>query len=319
MACPQANRILWAESDRGGLAIGTEGGEWLLTASEGQALSPKDLSFQPQSWYGSQPGLAPLRAGASLLFMQRGGEVCRDIGYSLADDRYNSSDLSLLARHMLRDDPAIQWAWQAEPFGIVWFLRASGQLAGLTCMREQEVIAWHRHETRGKITALTSIPGASGNWQVWIICEREDDQGNLSRRVERLASFFQGGDPAGARHLDGREDRPFAARIIPLFSDVNLDSGSTFTAPRKINAIKCRVINSRPFKCRVISQGAEDSPTIPVPPRGAEYVTEADWACPIAAGFRDNPRLELILDGPDPATITGLACAVEFAPQIGGM
>ena len=122
LAAAQANRILWCQSDRNVLALGTAGGEWTLSGGEsGGALTPSSLSFQPQTFYGSEAYLPPLRAGQALLFPQRGGRAVREYGYSFSADRYESGDLSLLARHLLRESPVVSWAWQAEPCAVVWW------------------------------------------------------------------------------------------------------------------------------------------------------------------------------------------------------
>ncbi len=311
LAAPQANRILWAQSDRNGLAIGTEGGEWLLIASDGSAISPKDLSFQPQTYHGSQPGLDVLRAGSSLLFMQRGGSVVRDISYSFQDARYNSSDLSLLARHILRDNPCRAWCWQPEPYGIVWCALADGTIAALTYLREHDVVGWHRHQTAGFVEDLASIPAPDGDWQVWATIIRDN-----VRRIERLAPFYEGsGTP---HHTDGAAKATFSARCIPCMPEAQLQTGSTFCRIRKINAIKIRVINSEPFTARVSAQNHAPARPTPVPPRGAKFTTEADWNCPISGGWAEAPKIELIMDGPGPVTILGLIIAMEISPLAGG-
>ncbi|MCR5257599.1 MAG: hypothetical protein K6E40_05535, partial [Desulfovibrio sp.] len=259
LAATQANRILWCQSDRTSLAVGTEGGEWLLSGTEGAALTPSDMSFQPQTYHGSEAGLPVLRAGAGLVYMQRGGRVAREFGYSFNSDRYESGDLSLLARHILKGSPVVSWAWQGEPYGIVWCVLANGKMAGLTYMREHDVVAWHRHETEGTVEDVVAVPGGDGETQVWMHVVR-----NGVRYVERLAPFFSGGGASSAVHVDGVSGSQFQARCIPSLPETNLQNGPTFLKVRKINAVKARVIRSSPFKARV---GA--SAQMNVPARGS--------------------------------------------------
>lgn len=308
LAATQANRILWCQSDRNVLALGTAGGEWTLSGTDGGALTPSSLSFQPQTFYGSEPDLSPLRAGQSLLFTQRGGQVLREYGYSFSADRYESGDLSLLARHILRESPVVSWAWQAEPCAVVWCVRADGSLAGLTYMREHDVVGWHRHSTPGgRLESVISLPGAHGETLVWFVTWR-----NGSRRIERLARFFEGGDPATACHADGRERAPYTGRCIPCMPEISQDDGSTLMRVRKLNAVKCRVINSGPFAARV-----GNGPLLPVPARTAAYTKRADWAAPLAGGWRDGAHLELVFDGPAPVTLLALLLTVELADMSG--
>lgn len=310
MAATQANRIVWAESDRSGLALGTEGGEWLMQAAEGAAISPTDLSFQPQTYFGSEAGVNVLRAGSSLLYLQRGGQACREFGYSFADDRYQSNDLSLLARHLLRDNQIVSWAWQPEPHGIIWCVLYDGTMAGLTYLREHEVVAWHRHVTNGWVETISAIPGPDGSWQIWLLTFR-----GSRRCVERLASFYEG--EGAASHRDGPDRSTFEARCIPCFGEAQVENGSTFGLVKKINEIKCHVINSSPFRVKVSGQGMNDSQTMTMPTRGAGFARKALWSCNISAGFREAATVELIFDGPDPVTLLGLTASVELSESLG--
>ena len=308
LATEQANRILWCRSDRSVLALGTAGGEWTLSGADGGALTPSSLSFQPQTFYGSEVGLRPLRVGQGLVFVQRGGVALREYGYSFSADRYESGDLSLLARHILRESPVVSWAWQGEPRSVLWCVRADGSLAGLTCMREHDVVGWHRHATPGgRLESVISLPGTRGETLVWFLVWR-----NGSRRIERLARFFEGGDPARSCHADGRERLPYTGRCVPCMPETTLQNGSSLMRVRKLNAVKCRVINSAPFAARV-----GNGPLLPVPAQKAAYTARADWAAPLAGGWRDGGKLELVFDGQNPVTLLAVLTTVEVADLSG--
>lgn len=329
LATPRASRILWVMPDRRGLIIGSGGGEWVLSGAGEEALSPKNISFQPQSSWGSQAGLEPLEAGGSLLFASRGGRVVRDLAYSYADDKYQATDLSILARHILARSPVVSWAWQQEPYGIVWMATADGSLAGLTYLREHEIVAWHRHSTDGEVRQLVSLPGPDGNSLLIALVNRKVSQAGEPRAcVEYLEPFAE--ESVQPRHTDGFARSPYPCRLIPCLGEAGSENGTTFGRPMKINAVKIRVLNSRPFKARVISFFARPSPLFPVParpvgapaigddPADAAGIREEDWSCPLPAGFRDGARLELVLDGPDPATILGIVATLEYAEAAGG-
>ncbi len=310
LAAEQANRILWCQSDRNVLAVGTEGGEWILRGTEDAALTPSDLSFQPQTQHGSQPNSKPaIRAGGNLVYLQRGGRVVREFQYSFTSDKYESGDVGILARHILQRHSIVHWAWQAEPYGIIWCVLDDGTLAGITYMKEHDVMGWHRHITNGKVVDITAIPGEDGNTQIWFLVERSG-----RHYVERLRPFFLGGSVDANQHLDGRSLTSFEARCVPCLPETGLQNGTTFLHVRKINAVKARVIRSKPFAARV-----GESDPLPVPARGAAYTEgHADWAVPLASGWRENDRLELIFDGPDPATVLGIVTTVELADMAGG-
>lgn len=306
LAAPQANAIVWAMSDRTGLALGTEGGEWLLQASEGSALTPQDATFQPQTSHGSQPGLQPVRAGDAIIFVQRGGSVVREFGYSFQDDRYTSTDLGLLARHILKDAPIASWCWQPEPHGIIWCALKNGAMAALTYLREHEIIAWHRHETAGQIKSVTAIPAPSGNHEVWAAVQRQD---NLY--IERLKDFDD-------QDISDNGD-PFTSVFTPTLPETSLEAGSTYTRLRKLNALTAHVINSQGFDVRAwgIRQSGEIAPGPSQKAGGSEIVTMAHWHTPLQSGWLNAPALTISTSSTAPLTILGISISMEIANETG--
>lgn len=314
LAASEANSIVWAQPDRSGLLLGTQGGVWLLAPAEGAALSPTDLSFQPQCNYGSQDGIMPVRGPSGLIFAQRGGRAVRDLGYSFQDDRYTAADLSILARHIFSGKSISSWAWQQEPWSILWICLSDGSLAGLTWLREHEVMAWHRHSTEGFIEQACAIPRKDGTHAVFFSIIRKNRRGLEKFSTEEDFS-------ESSQLLDGPEKTAFPARCVPCLPEQQISQeGSSFLMLRKINSIKARVRNSKPFQARVISQGSipSETRTVPARPEQRQFSAEAVWACPMGAGFREDARLELIFDGPDPVSISALLINAEYADMAGG-
>lgn len=334
LASSQANRILWAVSDRSGLALGTEGEEWFLTGADGSsAITPSSLSFQPQTRYGAAANVDPVRAASSLLFVQRGGRLIRDLGYSFAADRYEAQDITLLARHLFRFATVADWCWQQAPSSILWVVLSSGKLIGLTYMPEQEVCAWHRHETAGDFLSCATLQDSQGRSRLWVVVRRRvpqpDGTVRIAHYVEIMDNVFEGypdaWDAGAARpqpvYADGQARHGYQARCVPCIPE----AGATPLRVRKVNGVKVRVINSKPIAARIISQNAPPTDLVPLPFPTATgnathqgYVARADWSCPIGAGFREGARLELVCDGAGPATILGIALSCEIATENGG-
>ncbi|MCM1237030.1 MAG: hypothetical protein NC489_43700, partial [Ruminococcus flavefaciens] len=67
-----------------------------------------------------------------------------------------------------------------------------------------------------------------------------------------------------------------------------------------------------------LSQAMPAGQIMPVPARGAGFVSEAVWHCPTGSGYREDARIELIFDGPDPVTVNGLLITCEIADLAGG-
>ena len=201
IAGQRQSRILWCESDNKVLIIGTTGGEWLMEAAQSGVFSPSNHGFSPQSEMGSAP-MPALRAGGGVLFVQRGGSAVRMMGYSLSDDKYMPQDLSLLASHILQDKQITSWGWQSLPYGIVWASLSDGTLAGLTLLKEHDVIGWHRHDTDGYIESVCVLPSTAGEYDlVWLLVVRKIS-GKPCRFVEIMAPFFASDDKETAYFVD---------------------------------------------------------------------------------------------------------------------
>ena len=196
LAAAQANRIVWLQPDRQSLTFGSEGSEWTLSAGEGVALTPANASFQMQTSNGGDDAVSALSVGGGVLYLQRGGEAVRGYAYNYSADKYLGQDITLLARHLLRDAGVTAWAYQQEPYSVVWCVLGDGMLAGLTYMPEQEVMGWHRHDTDGCFVDVAVMPGTPDD-QVWFLARRE-----CGLCVERLDSFFDAEDLAEAYFLD---------------------------------------------------------------------------------------------------------------------
>ena len=128
--------------------------------------------------------------------MQRGSGAVREFAYNYSADKYLSQDLTILARHVVRDVDIVSWAFQQEPYSVLWCVLSDGTMAALTYMKEQEVIGWHRHDTDGSFLCTASMPGVPDD-QLWFLVRR---RGGVF--VERMDSFFDADDLSEAYFLD---------------------------------------------------------------------------------------------------------------------
>lgn len=85
-----------------------------------------------------------------------------------------------------------------NPDGIIWCAMSDGSLVGCTYLRAQEVVAWHRHETDGKVLSVACIPG-DGHTESWFAVKRKNGV-----FIERMARPWDGEttDEAGCWFLD---------------------------------------------------------------------------------------------------------------------
>ena len=53
--------------------------------------------------------------------------------------------------------------------------------------------------------------------------------------------------------------------------------------------------------------------------RGGSYTQyHRDWAVPLGSGWSEDKRIELIFDGPNPATVLGIVITIEMVDMAGG-
>lgn len=200
----KVNAIRWL-APRTPLTAGTTGGIFNIRASTNdEALTPSNLNAKRQD-AGGVADLAPLLIGQAALYPDRAGRAVLELSYNFEINADRETDLSVLAEHLLRPGVA-ELAFQRKPWRVVWVAMADGTLRGLTYMRDQQVVAWHRHELGGtavKVLSVATIPGAAED-ELWLVVERSI-AGGTRRFVERLDPEFRPAaatDVAGAFYLD---------------------------------------------------------------------------------------------------------------------
>lgn len=126
------------------LILLTGGAIWKASGDQDKAITAKSIYVKPQTLFGSE-GLPPIIVGDSILYVQRGGRVVRDLAYALDKDGYNGNDLSILSEHLFLNKSISEWTYAQNPYSIVWCVADDGGLYGLTYMKEHDVVGWHRH------------------------------------------------------------------------------------------------------------------------------------------------------------------------------
>lgn len=163
----------------------TSGGEWKLNGSDGAFTASSSLVASPQSFYGCSH-VAPVVSGNMILFVQSGGSVVRDLGYTYISDSYDGEELSIFANHLFEGKQVIDMAYSKEPYRILWCVMSDGSVNALTYNKKQEVAGWHRHETKGKFEAVAVI--REGNEDVPYFVVKREINGQSKRFIERMAT-----------------------------------------------------------------------------------------------------------------------------------
>lgn len=189
----QMNAIRWIRSQRI-LLVGTANGEFAVTGgASGEPVTPTNVQASRQSTTGSA-AVAAVTVGNSVIFVQRAGRKLFEAAYSFEADGYVPGELSALAGHLLRAG-VVRMAWQQEPCRVLWCVMADGSLRGMTFMKDQQVVGFHRHIIGGDdvlVKGAACIPGPDGT-ELWLLIERTID-GGARRYVERLTAEFWPGE-----------------------------------------------------------------------------------------------------------------------------
>ncbi len=195
----QLNYILWLlPLER--LLIGTAGSEWRMDGgASSDTITPTSVNVRVQSQWGSAD-LMPIVAGDTILYVQYGAKKIRELAYSLESDRYVGRDLTVLSTHLFDDRRIVDWCHQRTPDSIVWCVMSDGTLLGLTYLKEQEVWAWHRHETDGIIENCCIIPDDEGGELLYLIVRRT--VGGVDKRYVESVQPIDQSKPERAWHLD---------------------------------------------------------------------------------------------------------------------
>lgn len=125
------------------ILIFTDSGEIFCEGNEANILTPTAINTRQISYNGASY-LRPLVADDKVLYVQERGNVVHDISYE--SGHFGTDELSLLATHLFEGKEIVSWAYQKTPHSVVWAVRDDGILIGMTYIKKQEIIAWHKHD-----------------------------------------------------------------------------------------------------------------------------------------------------------------------------
>ena len=163
----------------------TSSAEWRITSINSDAITPTTVSVRPQSYIGAN-NVQPVIINNNLIYgAARGGHV-RELAYSWQASGYVTGDLSLRAPHLFDGLTVVDMAFAKAPQPTVWFVSSNGNLLGLTYVPEQQVGAWHRHDTDGVFESVCVV--TEGNEDSLYAIVNRTINGNQVRYVERMGS-----------------------------------------------------------------------------------------------------------------------------------
>lgn len=169
--------------DLGGLIVMTSGGEWAVLGNEAGIITPTDINMKQYSYNGVSD-LIPIIIGGNAIYVQDGGSIVRDLLFDSQTNQSVSSDLTIFSAHLTDGYSIVDWAYQKLPHSIIWAVRSDGTLLGITYVKEQELIAWHRHDFDGIVENVESVQEGT-EYAVYLVIKRTIN-GKTVRYIERM-------------------------------------------------------------------------------------------------------------------------------------
>ena len=165
------------------LMLLTSESEFAMEAVNSQAITPSTISVNPQSYIGAS-NVQPTIINISMVYAAaRGGHV-RELSYAWTVNGYMSNDLSLRAANLFDNLTIVDQAYSKSPWPFVWFVSSNGNLLGLTYIPEEQMAAWHHHDTQGTFQSICCV--AEGAEDVLYAVIERTIQGQPVQYVERM-------------------------------------------------------------------------------------------------------------------------------------
>jgi hypothetical protein len=167
------------------LLLLTSGAEWRVSPVNSDVITPTTISVRPQSYIGASNVQPSIVNNTVVYCAARGGHV-RELGYSWQASGFVTGDLSLRAAHLFDNYDISDMCYSKSPQPLLWFVSSTGYLLGLTYIPEQQIGAWHWHDTDGTFESCTAV--AEGTEDRLYVVVKRTIGGVTKRYVERMAS-----------------------------------------------------------------------------------------------------------------------------------
>lgn len=164
------------------LIILTNKGEFSANGGQSGLVTPTDINIE-QFGYNGASYVIPVTLDDTVIYVHASGSQVRDIDSANAN---KGSDISVFASHLLLGYEITSMALQQDPDPIVWCVRSDGTLLGMTYLKDQQILGWHRHDTLGLFKFACTVE-ENGTKAVYHVIERTVD-GRTVKYIERMES-----------------------------------------------------------------------------------------------------------------------------------
>jgi len=152
------DEIQWLRQTRSGLAVGTSGGEWVITGAGG-----KDDPIRPDSVLARKSVVTPCHSTVkprqldnAILFLSKAGNRIHELSFDWKEDSFVALDLTLLSEDLFAGH-TVTCLESTLVDRVLWVVLDDGVLIGLTYMKNESIVAWHQHFTVGKFESVAAV------------------------------------------------------------------------------------------------------------------------------------------------------------------
>lgn len=213
--------------DLGRLVICTSRGETQLKGDGNGNIKPSAINPELQSSHGSSD-IPPLLVDGSALFVQANGSIIRDFDWKFELDGYRGNDVTIFASHLVEGHTIIDWAWQKTPNSIVWAVRDDGVLLSLTYIREQQILAWARHDIQGTVERVCCVPEGTEDALYLVVHRTAQVPGTTGTRNKVLLERM-------------------STRLLDDITEANFTDSSVFYDGRNATAVTMTIASGPPW------------------------------------------------------------------------
>ena len=218
LSSDSVNAITGIRSGRD-LQIFSTGNEFFVQQSEGQPITPGNLTIKAATSSGSKPNIMPVSVEGGTIFLQRSGKALREFLFSDAELSYQSNNISLLSSHLLKSPVKIAFrrATSTDDGDLLMIVNGTdGTMAAYSIHRSQKVVAPSEFITDGTyedcavdIDDIYVIVKRTINSITKHYIERLDDDRTTDASFQLFDGSSDGNKPtsttvSGLTHLEGK-------------------------------------------------------------------------------------------------------------------
>jgi hypothetical protein len=169
----KGEKLYWVHEDEV-IHLGGENGHYTIRGSTLLGpITPSTVTINDQSSMGCA-NVSPISLGG-LIYVHKSGKKVFAAERNFRTDRYDSIDLTVFAEDII-DRKITKLLKMTYPWSMVWCILEDGSLACLTYVKDQEIVAWSKHElATGSVIDGCVVKDINGSERLYLTIE--DDAG----------------------------------------------------------------------------------------------------------------------------------------------